>query len=77
VKLNANLATFGPSPLPYGTQEKIAVAAIKTPRTATLVKGIKRLFRTEPERDWRAHIEAPKGSPRRQSKSTSKTAGSK
>jgi Topoisomerase 6 subunit A/Spo11, Toprim domain len=38
-------------------QVEAAVAAIKTPRAATLVTGIKRLFKTQPERDWRAHIE--------------------
>jgi hypothetical protein len=38
-------------------QVKAAVAAIKTPRAATLIRDIKRLFRTKPERDWRAHIE--------------------
>ena len=39
-------------------QVKAAVDAIKTPRAATLVKDIKRLFKTKPERDWRSHIEA-------------------
>jgi hypothetical protein len=39
-------------------QVKAAVDAIKTPGAATLVKDIKRLFKTEPERDWRSHIEA-------------------
>jgi hypothetical protein len=38
-------------------QVEAAVAAIKTPRATTLVKGIKQLFKTAPERDWRAHIE--------------------
>ena len=39
-------------------QVKATVAAIKTPRAATLVKDIKQLFKTKPERDWRSHIEA-------------------
>jgi hypothetical protein len=39
-------------------QVEAAVAAIKTPTAATLVKGIKNLFKTEPQHDWRAHIEA-------------------
>ncbi len=39
-------------------QVKAAVAAIKPPTAAALIKDIKRLFKTEPERDWRSHIEA-------------------
>ena len=39
-------------------QVKAAVDAIKKPHAGTLTKGIKELFKTEPERDWRAHIEA-------------------
>jgi hypothetical protein len=39
-------------------QVKAAVAAIKAPHAATLVKDIKRLFKTNSERDWRSHIEA-------------------
>jgi hypothetical protein len=39
-------------------QVKATVAAIKTPTAAALTKGIKDLFKTEPERDWRSHIEA-------------------
>jgi hypothetical protein len=39
-------------------QVKAAVAAIKPPRAATLIKDIKRLFKTKPDRDWRSHIEA-------------------
>ncbi len=34
------------------------IAAIKLPKTTTLVKDIKRLFNREPERQWRDHIEA-------------------
>ena len=35
-----------------------AIAAIKKPSGATLAKGIKRLFKREPDREWRDHIEA-------------------
>ena len=35
-----------------------AIAATKKPTAATLAKGIKRLFRQEPTREWRDHIEA-------------------
>jgi hypothetical protein len=35
-----------------------AIAAIKKPAPATLAKGTKALFKREPARDWRAHIEA-------------------
>jgi hypothetical protein len=35
-----------------------AVAAIKTPSGAVLAKGVRRLFKQEPEREWRDAIEA-------------------
>jgi hypothetical protein len=35
-----------------------AVAAIKTPNGAVLAKGVRRLFKHEPEREWREAIEA-------------------
>jgi hypothetical protein len=34
------------------------IAATKTPKAATLAKGIAKLFKREPERAWRDHIEA-------------------
>ena len=34
------------------------IAAIKTPKGATLAKDIRGLFKREPEREWRDHIEA-------------------
>jgi hypothetical protein len=35
-----------------------AIAKIKMPNAAALVKGIKQLFKQEPDREWRDHIEA-------------------
>ena len=35
-----------------------AIAAIKTPEAATLARDIRRLFKREPEREWRDHIDA-------------------
>ncbi len=34
------------------------IAAIKTPKAATLAKDAKRLFKREPNREWRDHMEA-------------------
>jgi hypothetical protein len=34
-----------------------ALAAIKTPKAATLAKDIRKLFKREPDREWRDHIE--------------------
>ena len=34
------------------------VAAIETPKAATLVKDIKLLFKRQPDQEWRSHIEA-------------------
>jgi hypothetical protein len=39
-------------------QVTAAIAAIKKPAAAALVKGIKQLFQREPDREWRDHIEA-------------------
>ena len=33
------------------------LASIKTPKAATLTEGVKELFKREPERAWRDHIE--------------------
>jgi hypothetical protein len=43
-----------------GLERRVAatIAAIKTPKAATLAKEIKRLFKREPDREWRDHIEA-------------------
>jgi hypothetical protein len=43
-----------------GFEDRVAeaVAAIKKPSGTTLAKGIKRLFKQEPEREWRDAIEA-------------------
>jgi hypothetical protein len=38
-----------------------AVATIKTPSGAALAKGVRRLFKQEPEREWRDAIEAEAG----------------
>jgi hypothetical protein len=35
-----------------------AIAAIKTPSADALVRGIKKMFKSEPDREWRDHIEA-------------------
>jgi hypothetical protein len=35
-----------------------AITAIKRPTPAVLTKGIKQMFKTEPDREWRDHIEA-------------------
>jgi hypothetical protein len=35
-----------------------AIAAIKTPSAAALTKGIKQMFKSKPDREWRDHIEA-------------------
>jgi hypothetical protein len=39
-------------------QVATAIASIKKPKGATLMNGIKRLFRREADRAWRDHIEA-------------------
>ena len=43
-----------------GFEDQVAarIAAIKKPTAATLAKGVKRLFKTEPGREWRDHVEA-------------------
>ena len=38
-------------------QVEEALDGIKMPTTATLTKGIKALFKREPQRAWRNHIE--------------------
>jgi hypothetical protein len=42
-----------------GFEEQVAdaIAAIETPTAAALVKGIKKLFKQESDREWRDHIE--------------------
>jgi hypothetical protein len=42
----------------FEDQVAAAIAAIKKPSAAALAKGIKRLFKSEPDREWRDHIEA-------------------
>ncbi len=39
-------------------QVTAAVKATKSPRVTALIKGIKELFKAEPDRAWRDHIEA-------------------
>ena len=39
-------------------QVTAAIAAIKTPGGAALARDIKRLFKREPDAEWRKHIEA-------------------
>jgi hypothetical protein len=43
-----------------GFERQVAdtIAAIKTPKGATLARDIKQLFKREPDREWRDHIEA-------------------
>jgi hypothetical protein len=42
----------------YEEQLADAIAEIKTPSAAALARGIKQLFKSEPDREWRDHIEA-------------------
>jgi hypothetical protein len=42
----------------FENQVATAIAAIEKPNPAVLVEGIKHLFREEPDREWRDHIEA-------------------
>jgi hypothetical protein len=39
-------------------QVAAAIAAIEKPSPAVLAEGIRRLFRQEPDREWRDHVEA-------------------
>ena len=43
-----------------GFEDQVAarIAAIKKPTAATLAKGVRRLFKAEPGREWRDHVEA-------------------
>ena len=41
-----------------GHQVATALAAIKRPSSAKLVKAIKVLFKREPKREWRDHVKA-------------------
>jgi hypothetical protein len=41
----------------FEDQVAAAIAAIKTPTAAALAKGIAELFKREPDREWRDHIE--------------------
>jgi hypothetical protein len=42
----------------FERQVEDTITAIKKPSAAILTKGIKALFKTEPDREWRDHIEA-------------------
>jgi hypothetical protein len=42
----------------FENQVAKAIAAIKKPSGAALTKGVRRLFKQEPEREWRDAIEA-------------------
>jgi hypothetical protein len=42
----------------YEKQVADAIAEIKTPSAAALARGIKKMFKSEPDREWRDHIEA-------------------
>jgi hypothetical protein len=42
----------------FEAQAAAAIGAIEKPTAAVLAKGIKQLFKQEPEREWRDHIEA-------------------
>jgi hypothetical protein len=42
----------------FEDQVAAAIAKIKKPSAAVLAKGIKQLFKREPDREWRDHIEA-------------------
>jgi hypothetical protein len=42
----------------YEEQVANAIAKIKTPNADALVKGIKEMFKQEPDREWCDHIEA-------------------
>jgi hypothetical protein len=39
-------------------QVAATIASIKTPKATTLAKDIRKLFKREPDREWRDHIEA-------------------
>jgi hypothetical protein len=42
----------------FEDQVAAAIGAIKKPTTAVLAKGIEQMFKSEPDREWRDHIEA-------------------
>jgi hypothetical protein len=42
----------------FEAQVATAIGVVKKPAAAVIAKGVKQLFKREPEREWRDHIEA-------------------